>query len=190
MGEQRRGRGGRGRSGRGGRIPPKRDGQQFSASEEGFVSFPLDVTGPIRVPAAGDPAAVGKLVQDLLSRERAQTASLLEVAEQAGDPALGKIRVEAERHRDVLEQLARDLGADVAGVEAAAPVSGLPALLGSLRTTQTGWQTLQRAAYFFGDRRIDRVVKPVLREKSRHLEVVEGAAVRESSRSLVRELEY
>lgn len=188
MGEQRRGRG-RGRSGRGGRIPRKGESQGFAPSEE-FVSFPLEVTGPIRVASPADPEAVGTLVKDLLFRERALVAALGQAAQGSGDPALGKIQVEAERHRDTLEQLARDLGADVSGAEPPAAAGGLTDLLAGERTAQAGWQTLQRAAYLFGDKRIDRVVKPVLREKARHLEVVEGAAVRDASRVLIKELEY
>lgn len=188
MGEQRRGRG-RGRSGRGGRIPRKGESQGFAPSEE-FVSFPLDVTGPIRVPSAADPEAVGSLVKELLGRERGLAAALRQAAESSADPALGKIQVEAERHRDTLEQLARDLGADVSGLEAPSTGGGLTELLAGERAAQAGWLTLQRAAYLFGDKRIDRVVKPALREKARHLEVVEGAAVREASRVLIKELEY
>ena len=59
MGDQRR-RGGRGRSGRGGRIPKKGDQPGGFANEEAFVSFPVSVTGPIRVVGAIDEAAAGK----------------------------------------------------------------------------------------------------------------------------------
>ena len=65
----------------------------MSASEESFVSFPLEVTGPIRVPSPLDEGAVGGVVRDTLARERAHVATLEKLAQAEGaDPALGKLR--------------------------------------------------------------------------------------------------
>lgn len=188
MGEQRRGRGGRGRSGRGGRIPRKGEGQHGLGAGESFVSFPLDITGPIRVASPLDDAGVGGVLRETLTQERAYVATLEKLRDLDG--GLQKVLVEAQRHRDVLEQLARDLGAG-SGDAPAAEAGGSPRdLISGAQRCYEGWQTLQRAAYMFGDKRIDRVVKPALREKARHLDVLETVAVREASRVLVREMEF
>src|SRR5262249_43022292 len=101
------------------------------------------------------------------------------------------IRAQIERHREALEQLARTLGA-----EAARPAGGEESLDGGVTELVTrqhlarlGWLALQRAAYASGDRRIDRAVKPVLRDKERHAEVLEGFAARQATSGLFPEPE-
>jgi hypothetical protein len=190
MGEQRR-RGGRGRSGRGGRIPRKGEpGGPTGGPDESFVSFPLEVTSPIIVPSALDERAVEETLRRTLDRERQQAAVLGELAEKLGEPALSEIRGQVERHRDQLEQLGRDLGADVAG--GAAPQNGGTDLMTAASEqylTRLGWVTLHRVAHAAGDRRIDRVVASVLRDKDRHALVLEELALRHATRGLFRELE-
>jgi hypothetical protein len=183
MGEQRRGRGGRGRSGRGGRIP--RRGEQGGAPllGEDFTPFPYDLPEPIRVELPLSADAVAGALNATLGHETAQLAGLEPLLE-AGGPVLARVKLEVERHRDTLEQLARDLGAEVAPAESAAG-----GVLAAQRLSLVGWQTLQRAAYAFGDRRIDRVVRPVLREKARHAEVIEDAVVAGATRSFFREMD-
>lgn len=190
MGEQRRGRGGRGRSGRGGRIPRKGEQGYVASNEEAFVSFPLDVTGPIRVVTPLADTGVGDVVRETLGRERAYVAALAELVRAGAEGGVAKLQVEAERHRDQLEQLARDLGADVSGAAGEAVSASVADVFGAARQVHTGWQTLQRAAYMFGDKRIDRVVKPALREKARHLDVLESAALRSRAQVLVKEMEF
>jgi ferritin-like metal-binding protein YciE len=177
MADQRRR--GRGRSGKGGRIPRKGDQPQAqSASDESFVSFPLEITGPIRVPSPLDEKAVEALLRDTLQRERRQVAALESAIAAGGDGTLQDIRAQVERHRDQLEQLARDLGADVSGGGEEAGSDRPAELVAEQRLARLGWLGLQRVAYASGDRRVDRVVKPVLREKERHAEVLESHAVR------------
>ena len=188
MADQRR-RGGRGRSGKGGRIPRKGDAGQpgGGAHEETFVSFPLEVAAPIRVQSALDDAAVERVLRETLSRERAQAQALTQLS---GDAPLGDVRAQVERHRDMLEQLARDLGADVSGAEPADGLGeGVAGLVAGHCQSKLGWLTLQRAAYASGDKRVDRVVKPVLREKERHTEILEGLSTRSSVTGLFKDLE-
>ena len=190
MADQRR-RGGRGRSGKGGRIPRKGDAGQpgGGAQEETFVSFPLEVSAPIRVQSPLDEAAVERVLRDTLSRERAQAQALTQLSDGGGGP-LGDVRAQVERHRDVLEQLARDLGADVSGAEPAEGLGeGVSGLVAGHCQSKLGWLTLQRAAYASGDKRVDRVVKPVLREKERHTEILEGLSTRSSVTGLFKDLE-
>jgi hypothetical protein len=189
MGDQRR-RGGRGRSGKGGRIPRRGDQQATQIAGESFTGFPLDVTGPIRVTTAVDAEAVGRTLAETLERERRQAAALEPLARQDGE--LGELRGQVERHRDMLEQLARDLGAELPAAGEAAEGETAPALaevVAGQRLAHLGWMALQRAAYASGDRRIDRVVRPVIREKDRHAEVLEAHALRQATMSMFRELD-
>ena len=57
------------------------------------------------------------------------------------------------------------------------------------KLTYLGWLTLERIGHASGDRRIDRAVKPVLREKRRHAEVLEGCALAQATRALFPDLE-
>ncbi|HEU4752047.1 MAG TPA: hypothetical protein VFU47_02985, partial [Armatimonadota bacterium] len=160
MGEQRR-RGGRGRSGKGGRIPRRGEGTPVMMQGERFVSFPLEVTGPIRVNSAVDAGAVERALGETLQRERREAAVLQALATASGDAGLVEVRAQAERHQEALQQLARDLGADLASTDGGEPVEGASATeaLAAQRLARLGWMALQRAAYASGDKRIDRVVK-------------------------------
>jgi hypothetical protein len=185
MADQRRR--GRGRSGKGGRIPRKGEGPAATSHAmhgETYVSFPLEVTGPIAVVSALDTAAVEATFGRVLEYERRQGAALQAQSESSGEPALAELSVQAERHRNSLEQLARDLGAELpAAGEAAAPADAWDLASGH-RLTRLGWAALQRAAYASGDKRIDRVARPVLREKDRQAEVLDWYAGRHATRSL------
>lgn len=183
MGEQRRGRGGRGRSGRGGRIPRRGEQGGAIALGEEFSPFPADLEEPIRVEPALDPAAVGACLRETVAREAAVLAALEPLLEST--PSLARVKTEVERHRDTLEQLGADLGAEAAE----APPGAGAELTAAHRLAVLGWETLQRAAYAFGDRRIDRVTRPVLREKARQTEVIEGAALAAATGSLARAME-
>ncbi len=190
MADQRR-RGGRGRSGKGGRIPKKGDAAPGLGAlhEESFVSFPLEVTAPIRVASALDEAAVEGVIRDTLRRERAQAVALTALAAGEAGPLLD-VRAQVERHRDMLEQLARDLGADVSGADAADSLGdGISGVVAGHCQSKLGWITLQRAASASGDKRVERVVKPVLREKERHTEVLEALAARTAVSRLFKELD-
>lgn len=190
----RRGRGGGGgnRTGRGGRIPKRGEGGTGMIAGEEYISFPIDAPVPIKIPSAVDEAAVERALNGALGRERLQAAALQALTKANGDSALGEVRTQVERHRDVLEQLARDLGADTSGAEKAAEVEEAPTTtdvaVEQVRT-RLAWQTLQNAAYASGDHRIDRVVKNVLREKERHAELLTALAVRDAAFSLLREAE-
>jgi hypothetical protein len=192
MGDQRR-RGGRGRSGRGGRIPRKGDAPAGgSMQDEAFVSFPLDMTVPIRVPSILDHEAVQRSLAAALAGERRQMAALDAVTEQLPDTVLSEIRAQVDRHREALEQLGRELGADAAGAaEAGGPeaAGSLPELAAAQRTIRLAWLTLQRLAYASGDKRIHRAVNPILREKDRHSRVLESYALRSAARPLFRDPE-
>jgi hypothetical protein len=191
MADQRR-RGGRGRSGRGGKIPRKGDQQSMAANDEAFVSFPLDVTGPIRVPGTLGEAEVEATLRDTLARERKQVAALAALEQRTGEATLAAVRIESGRHRDALEQLAKDLGAELGGEEPAADTdpSGLTDVVSAGVLLRLGWLKLQTAAYAAGDKRIDRVVKPVLRDKERHLLLLEELNVSAACRSLFPDPEY
>lgn len=191
MADQRR-RGGRGRSGRGGKIPRKGDQQTASANDEAFVSFPLDVVGPIRVPTTLGDAAVETTLAETLAQERSQAAALAALEQRTGDPALANLRIEAGRHREALEHLAKELGAEVSGAsdEGDASTLRLADIVCAQSQLRLGWVKLQIAAYAVGDKRIDRVVKPVLREKERHSLLLEELAVGAACRGLFPDPEY
>lgn len=192
MGEQRR-RGGRGRSGRGGRIPRRGEGgAQNTAHDESFVSFPLEIAGPLRVETSLSVAAVEETLRRVYGEERELAAALKALEAQGGDPVLSDLRVQVERHRDVLAQLARDLGSDAIQAgngEAAGEAVSLRDQVARQRLAHLGWLTLERIGHASGDRRIDRAVKPVLREKRRHAEVLEGCALAHATRGLFPEPE-
>lgn len=189
----RRGRGGGGnRTGRGGRIPRRGEGGPTMVAGEEYISFPLEAPIPIKIPSAVDDTVVERAINGALGHERRQAAALQALSKANGDPALGEITVQVERHRDVLEQLARDLGADISGAEAAGEVESAPPtaeVATDQVRTRLAWLTLQNAAYASGDHRIDRVVKGVLREKDRHAVLLSALAVREATFSLMREPE-
>jgi hypothetical protein len=193
MADQRR-RGGRGRSGRGGKIPRRGEGQQSTTlHDESFVSFPLETSGPIRVNGTLDEAAVEGVLQDTLARERRQVAALASLAERSGDSTVASLRAEADRHREALEQLVRELGAEGGAAEEAAAAGEGPRvaeMAADQRLLRLGWLKLQTVAYAGGDKRIDRVVKTVLRDQQRHTEVLDELAVRSASASLFRDAEY
>ncbi|MFN3653047.1 MAG: hypothetical protein ACK47B_25995 [Armatimonadota bacterium] len=184
----------RGRSGRGGRIPKKGESQTASfGSDEQFVSFPLDTPEPIQITSPLDPAQVEALFTRLIERERAHAAAVRALAEQSGDPALADVQAQVDRHRQTLEQLARDLGSRSSGnggnkTEGGEAV-GAWELVSRQRASHLGWTALQRVAYASGDKRIDRAVKPVVREKERHTEVLEEYALRQVTGGLVRDLD-
>ena len=157
--------------------------------DESFASFPLDVAGPIAVASPLDEAAVENAVRRTLERERRQAKAIRSLAERLQEPVLTEIGAQVERHRDMLEQLARDLGADVAGGEPAGGPEDLQALAAEQYLSRLGWSTLHRTAHAAGDRRIDRVVVSVLRDKERHSEVIEELALRQASQALFRELD-
>ncbi len=189
MGDQRRR--GRGRSGRGGRIPRKGEGQQASSySDETFVSFPADTGGPIVVASALDPAVVSRTVGETLGQERTLATALAGLAEATGDASLHSLRTQVERHRDVLQQLARDLDVTVDGPNGE-PVgeSSVASLVAGQRQTRLGWLTLQRIAYASGDKRVDRAVRPVLAEKERHAQVLESYALAQATLGLFKDPE-
>jgi hypothetical protein len=191
MADQRR-RGGRGRSGRGGKIPRKGDQQSSAANDEAFVSFPLDVTGPIRVPGTLGEAEVEATLRDTLARERRQVAALTALEQRTGETALAGIRAEAGRHRDALEQLGKELGAELAAQDepAADAAPSLTEVITAQSLLRLGWFKLQTAAYAAGDKRIDRVVKPVLREKERHSLLLEELGISAACRGLFPDPEY
>jgi hypothetical protein len=191
MADQRR-RGGRGRSGRGGKIPRRGEGQsQNLHQDEAFVSFPLEIGGPIRVNGTVDDAAVEAVLRETVERERAHAAALAGLEQQTAEPVFGSLRADSERHRTALEQLARELGIEGNGENGGAtPASSTLEVAAEQARLRLGWQKLQIAAYAAGDKRIDRVVKPVLREKERHAEVLAQFAVRATCASLFREPEY
>jgi hypothetical protein len=161
------------------------------AGEE-YISFPLEAPVPIKIPSTVDESAVERALNGVLELERRQAAALQALSTANGDVVIGEVRTQVERHRDVLEQLARDLGADTSGAPAAAEVEEAPAsadVAADQVRTRLAWLTLQSAAYASGDHRIDRVVKGVLREKDRHAELLTAIAVREAALSLQREPE-
>ncbi len=189
MADQRR-RGGRGRSGRGGRIPRKGEGQGGGAQRsEAFVSFPLEVKGPIRIQSPIDAAAVAGLVRDALDREQRLLAGLQSLLQQAPDEVLSGVQNQVTSHRGALEALYRELAPD-AGLPRAEKADGksdLGELITAERLSRISWIALQRAAYAAGDRRLDEVVKPILREKERHAAVIEQQAVRALTDRIFRE---
>jgi rubrerythrin len=184
MADQRR-RGGRGRSGRGGKIPRKGDQQQQSPGgwDEPYVSFPLEIEQPVQTAGVLDEAAVEAAFGRLLERERRLAQGLQSLAERAAEPVLGEIAQQTERHRDMLDQLMRDLGASRGGGE---PDGGdaLEDLLTSHRRARLEWQVLERIGFAAGDRRVGRIVSAVIPEKRRHAEVLEAFALQESLRAL------
>lgn len=191
MGEQRR-RGGRGRSGRGGRIPRKGEAGAGggSALDESFVSFPLEGSGAIAVASPLDEQAVERALGRTLDRERRQAQALRALADRFQDPVLSEIGTQVERHRDMLQQLARDLGAEFSGNGQPEPGSGdVQQIAAEQYLSRLEWTALHRLAHAAGDRRIDRVVTSVLRDKERHSEVLEELALRDASRALFRELD-
>lgn len=184
MGDQRR-RGGRGRAGRGGRIP--RRGEALPAvREETFVSFPLDLVGPLAVPSALDPEAIEAAFRRTLALEQRQAAHLRAFAREIPEPVLAPLLGEAERHRAALEQLARELGAAPPPAVEAPPPEDLLALAVAQRRLLLEWAVLERIAAASGDRRIDRIAKPTIREKHRHADVLEEIALRRAALSLFR----
>jgi hypothetical protein len=156
------------------------------------VSFPLEVSGPIRVSGTVDEGAVELVVRDTLERERSLATALAGLEQQTAEPAFGSLRAESERHCGALEQLARELGIEANGGEggSGAPAGGAADVAAEQVRLRLGWRKLQIAAYATGDKRIDRVVKPILREKERHAEVLEQFAIRATCASLFREPEY
>lgn len=189
MADQRR-RGGRGRSGRGGRIPRKGEGQGTgSQRSEAFISFPLEVKGPIRIQNPVDAAAVAGLVRDALEREQRLLSGLQALVQQAPDEVLSGVQSQVTAHRGALEALYREMAPDASlpRAEKADGKSGLAELVTAERLSRVSWIALQRAAYAAGDRRLDEVVKPVLREKERHAEVIEQQAVRALTGRIFRE---
>lgn len=190
MGEQRR-RGGRGRSGRGGRIPRRGDGPAAVAiAGETFVSFPLAISGPLRVASLLDPAALYRLIGRVWEEEARLVAAVGRVAlapDHALAPTLGELRIQLERHREQLAQLARDLGGPTPEEppgEGEGSSDVFRDLVARQRLAHLGWQALQNAAYASGDRRIDRAVKPVLREKERHAALLAALALAEVATEL------
>lgn len=178
MADQRRR--GRGRSGRGGRIPRKGEQQATnSAPSEPFVSFPVEGGVPIIVAPVLDEAAIMAAFRDTAERETRQQGVLRALVTRTGDPSLTAVQEQADKHRDVLAQLARELGVDVPRPGEVGSAEGASAwdLVAEHALARLGWSLLQRVAYASGDRRIDRAVKPVLREKQRHAEVLEAYAV-------------
>ena len=148
------------------------------------------MTGPIRVPSALDDAAVEGMIAAALERERAQSAALAALAAAGDDSSLAQLAAQAERHRDVLQQLARELGAEPPPEQPGeAPSADPAAALASQHQVRFGWLLLQRAAYASGDKRIDRVAKGILREKERQTDVLEELALRRSIHGLYREPE-
>ena len=193
MADQRR-RGGRNKSGRGGRIPRRGESHgPATAPEETAASFPLQVSNPLAVTSALDPGAVESVLCRTLERERRLAGAVQALSEGAADPVLADLRVQVERHRDVLAQLGRDLGAELSragdGTNGGTDQPDIEDIVARQRLARLGWLTLQNAAYASGDRRIDRVVKPVLREKERHAEVLETYALRRFTQALFREPE-
>jgi hypothetical protein len=189
MGDQRR-RGGRGRSGRGGRIPRRGEGQAVSTfPEEQFVSFPLDVTGPIRVASAVDEAGVEALLAETVQRERILAAGLAELATSTRDEALTQVQSEVERHREALEAVAKEVGADLPAGEPAPTGASLQSLQDAQQLARAGWATLQRIAYASGDKRVDRAVKSALPDKERHARVLESYSVTQRLNTLFKEPE-
>lgn len=157
------------------------------------MSFPLDVTGPIRVPGTLGEAEVEATLRDTLARERKQAAALAALEQRTGETALAGIRAEAGRHREALEQLGKELGAELTGQDdatAEAEPAGLTELGGAQSLLRLGWVKLQTAAYAAGDKRIDRVVKPVLREKERHSLLLEELGTSAACRGLFPDPEY
>jgi hypothetical protein len=192
MADQRR-RGGRGRSGRGGRIPRKGEAQASTGLEETFVSFPLDVSGPLEIAGTIDAEAVEAILWRTLRRERRMIVGLEASLQQAQDPVLAEVRGEIERHRDALLALGRDLGADASQAEEPDPRAGevpdLWDLVAIQRLARLGWLALQCAGCAAGDRRVGRVARPVLQEMERHAGVLETYTLREATRGLFRDPE-
>ncbi len=188
MADQRR-RGGRNRSGRGGRIPRRGDGPAPTyLHDETFINFPLHNSAPIAVTSTLDPTAVVQVLDQTLVRERRQARAIRILAEGSQDTALQDLRVQVERHRDVLEQLRRDLGADTPAPRddngAGADPDDFWNAVAVQRLARLGWKTLQNAAFAAGDPRIDRMVRSVLREKEWHGEILESFALRQATQSL------
>lgn len=183
MADQRR-RGGRGRSGRGGRIPRKGEGQgSATARSEAFVSFPLEVKGPIEVTSPIDPQAVLGLIRSTLDQEHSLFQGLGGAQQAAADTTLAEVQEQVGAHRSSLEKLARDLDpeGDWSPRESGPVAGSIAELVASQRVSRLNWIALLRTAYATGDKRIDQVVKPVLGAKDRHTEVLEQYAVRSLS---------
>lgn len=189
MADQRR-RGGRGRSGRGGRIPRKGEGQgSASARSEAFVSFPLEVKGPIEVTSPIDSGAVLGLIRTTLDQEYSLFQGLSAAQQAAPDATLAELQSQVEAHRASLEALGRELDpeADWAPGDSGDSSASIAELVASQRVSRLNWIALLRSAYATGDKRIDQVVKPVLSAKDRHTEVLEQYAVRGLSSRIFRE---
>lgn len=190
MGDQRR-RGGRSRSGRGGRIPRKGEGGGGNVQrDETFVSFPLEIGGPIRVVGTIDEAAVEAVFQELLELERRQSHQLGALSARLGEPALSRAQAQVDRHREALEQLAREVGVELARPADSADEAELAVVAAEQRSARLGWRRLQQAAAAAGDKRLDRVAKPILREKDLHADLLDGLQIQNASRRLFREPEY
>jgi hypothetical protein len=143
------------------------------------------------VPNCIDYDAVETVLAQTLERERLQSAAIQELLAQSGDPSLTELKAQADRHQAVLEQLAREVGADLsraAESDGAGP-AGTVGLVAKQRLVRLGWLTLQQAAYASGDKRIDRAVRPVLREKERQGAVLEMLAVNRNAASLFKDPE-
>ena len=191
MGDQRR-RGGRSRSGRGGRIPRRGEGGGGGAArEESFVSFPLEVTGPIRVAGTLDEAAITAVFSETSDLERRQSEALSAIAARIGEPALERVADAANGHREALAQLAREVGVELAnGSEGSGAESDLAQAAALAQSAHLGWRRLQQVAYAAGDKRMDRAIKPILREKELEADLLDGILFQSLSRRLYREPEY
>jgi len=189
MADQRR-RGGRGRSGRGGRIPRKGEGQSASnARSESFVSFPLDVKGPIQVTSPIDPQAVLGLIRSTLDQEHSLSQGLKAAQQGSPDTTLEELQGQIGAHLSSLETLARELDpeGDWSPRENGPAAGSIAELVAAQRVSRLNWIALLRTAYATGDKRLDQVVKPVLGAKDRHTEVLEQYGVRSLSSRIFRE---
>lgn len=190
MGDQRR-RGGRSRSGRGGRIPRRGEGGGGSgAREESFVSFPLEVTGPIRVAGTLDEGAITAVFSETSDLERRQAEALTAIAARIGEPALGRVAEAANGHREALAQLAREVGVEIANGGEGGGDADLAQAAALAQSAHLGWRRLQQVAYAAGDKRMDRAIKPILREKELQADLLDGILFQSLSRRLYREPEY
>ena len=130
-----------------------------------------------------------RTLTETLQQERLLATALAGLAENTGDSSLAALRTQVERHRDMLQQLARDLDVAVPDSGNGGGETGLSEIVARQRQSRLGWLTLQRIAYASGDKRVDRAVKPVVAEKERHAQVLETYALNQATLGLFKDPE-
>jgi hypothetical protein len=123
--------------------------------------------------------------------ERRQAEALGGLAARIGEPALGRIADATNGYREALSQIAREAGVELpSGAEGVGGETDLTEAATLAHSAQLGWRRLQQVAYAAGDKRMDRAIKPILREKELQADLLDGILFQSLSRRLYREPEY